>query len=459
MTRTKRFFAIGVVAVAAIGSARSAAAQGYGLYEQGACAMALAGAGVADPCQDASAVFFNPAALAATDGTVFSVGGTLVGPFGDFTSDAGVKTNLIRQWIMAPNAYYARSIGSRAKFGFGVMAPYGLEIGWPDSFEGRVLAYDAKLQAVYIQPTVAFKVNDRVMVGGGLDISIAKVELGQRADLSTQVITGTTLTFAALGVPRGTDFADIRLKGDAVQAGFHLGVLLKPSDRFSVGARYLSKQTVETDEGDFTPTQINTGLRTPVPLPGIPAGTSLDALLQPQFAAGARLATQSVSTSIPLPDQFVVGFMVRPVESMKLKVDYQFTNWSLFDTLVITTQNGLVQTNVEDYKDTHGIRVGTEFNVAAETRLRAGILAHGGAAPEQTVTPLLPEGERVEFTLGGGHQLTDRIGVDMAYQYLYQPNRRGRVSDGGLAKPTAAVNSGEYAFRANLLAMNLTFKW
>ncbi|MGE3843851.1 MAG: OmpP1/FadL family transporter, partial [Vicinamibacterales bacterium] len=285
------------------------------------------------------------------------------------------------------------------------------------------------------------------------------VELSQRADLSTQVITGTNLTFAALGVPRGTDFADIRLKGHTVQAGFHLGVLIKPNDMFSVGARYLSKQTVETDDGDFEPTQINTGLRTPVPLPGIPAGTPLDALLQPQFASGARLATQKVSTSIPLPDQLVVGFMVRPVEAMKVKVDYQFTNWSLFDTLVITTENGLVQTNVEDYKDTHGIRVGTEYSLSPETRLRAGVLAHGGAAPEQTVTPLLPEGKRIEFTLGGGHQFTDRLGVDLAYQYLHQPDRRGRVSDGGLAKPTAAVNSGEYAFRANLLAMNLTLKW
>ena len=41
-----------------------AAAQGYGLYEQGACAMARAGAAVAAPCEDGSAIFFNPAAIA-----------------------------------------------------------------------------------------------------------------------------------------------------------------------------------------------------------------------------------------------------------------------------------------------------------------------------------------------------------------------------------------------------------
>src|SRR3954469_7071016 len=40
-----------------------AAGQGYGVYEQSACAMARAGAAVAAPCDDGSAIFFNPAAI------------------------------------------------------------------------------------------------------------------------------------------------------------------------------------------------------------------------------------------------------------------------------------------------------------------------------------------------------------------------------------------------------------
>jgi long-chain fatty acid transport protein len=75
------------------------------------------------------------------------------------------------------------------------------------------------------------------------------------------------------------------------------------------------------------------------------------------------------------------------------------------------------------------------------------------------VTPLLPEGQRVEFTVGMGQWFTEWMGVDLAYQYLYQFDRRGRTGNGGLERPTTAVNNGEYAFRANLLGLNLKFKW
>src|SRR2546425_5997114 len=36
------------------------AAQGFGIYEQGTCSMGRAGTGVAAPCADGSAMFFNP---------------------------------------------------------------------------------------------------------------------------------------------------------------------------------------------------------------------------------------------------------------------------------------------------------------------------------------------------------------------------------------------------------------
>src|SRR6267143_6759830 len=53
-------------------------AQGFGLYEQGACAMGRAGTGVAAPCNDGSAIFFNPAGLAGLQGGRATTGLTLL---------------------------------------------------------------------------------------------------------------------------------------------------------------------------------------------------------------------------------------------------------------------------------------------------------------------------------------------------------------------------------------------
>ena len=76
----------------------------------------------------------------------------------------------------------------------------------------------------------------------------------------------------------------------------------KASDRISIGARYLSRHTVQSDELTLESEQIATGLRTPVPLPGIPQGTPVDSLLAPQFAAGGRLGGQGAATTLTMPD-------------------------------------------------------------------------------------------------------------------------------------------------------------
>src|SRR6266540_1810437 len=60
-------------------------AQGFGIYEQGTCSMGRAGTGVAAPCADGSAMFFNPAGLAGMTGKVATIGVTLLDVQGSLT--------------------------------------------------------------------------------------------------------------------------------------------------------------------------------------------------------------------------------------------------------------------------------------------------------------------------------------------------------------------------------------
>src|SRR5256712_13006948 len=62
-------------------------AQGFGIYEQGTCAMGRAGTGVAAPCADGSATFFNPVGLAGVKGAHLTVGATPPDVPGGFTDD------------------------------------------------------------------------------------------------------------------------------------------------------------------------------------------------------------------------------------------------------------------------------------------------------------------------------------------------------------------------------------
>src|SRR5437667_445077 len=62
-----RRFALSALCLSFAGVPGLLAAQGFGIYEQGTCAMGRAGTGIAAPCGDGSAIFFNPAGLAGLD--------------------------------------------------------------------------------------------------------------------------------------------------------------------------------------------------------------------------------------------------------------------------------------------------------------------------------------------------------------------------------------------------------
>jgi long-chain fatty acid transport protein len=420
------------------------AGQGYGVYEQGACAMARAGAAVASPCDDGSAIFFNPAALAIQrDGSRVAAGATLIGPRGDFAGfDGRVAGTMVENWVTVPAAYYTRPVGDRLALGIGVFVPFGLTIEWPLTFAGRFVSYKTVLEAPYVQPTFAYRINDRIAIGGGPDFVLSNLELHQRVDLATQQLA-PGISFAQIGVPPGTDFANFEINGSDTSLAGHVGVLVKATEKVSFGARYLSRHTIKRDDLEFDSQQIPTGLKTPIPLPGIPAGTPIDELLAPQFAAGGRLSDQQAETALTVPDQFVAGVAILPMERLKLLVDYQFTTWSVFENLEFTTERGLDEVIVKNYRDTSGVRIGVDYGVNGRFALRGGVLAHQAAAPDGSVTPDLPEGARVEYTAGLGARLSRHLAIDLAYQFIDQEEREGRVLLSG-------PDTGTYAFHANL---------
>jgi long-chain fatty acid transport protein len=219
--------------------------------------------------------------------------------------------------------------------------------------------------------------------------------------------------------------------------------------------RYLGYQNVAINNGTISTTQISTSYTLPITIPGVaPAGTPLDLLLKPQFASGGTLSNQKATTNLPLPAQLVAGAAFQLTPKIKVLGDFQYTLWNKFATLPI---NGdYLKTSVtESYRNTKGGRVGLEYALNPKTVIRGGIDYHPAAAPDQTVTPNLPEGQRREYAGGFGRQLTPRFRIDFAYMRLQQPDRAGRTTNGGKTTPTAADNNGRYFFNANLIGASV----
>lgn len=455
--------------LAALGlAAAPVAGQGFGVNEHGTCMMGRAGAGIAAPCDDGSAMFFNPAGLVGRRGLTTSLGVTAIKAIGGFTDDfSGTQTDLANGIIPVPHLYVTYGITEQVAAGVGVFVPYGLGTVWPETFEGRFNGYDNNLSTIYVQPTVAVRPHPMLAIGAGADLLFGRVKLTQRVDLSTLPAPGAPagVTFGQLGIPFHTDMANALLEGHGTGFGGHVGLLLTPHPRVAIGARYMLESTVEYD-GTVDFTQVNTNITLPPNNPlsialaaaGQPIDPAdplpLDLILGSAFAANQPLADGAITTSITMPAQLAAGIAVRATPDVLVLADWQMVMWSAFDTLRADFANPATPDLelAEDYEDTHGVRVGVEWATSPRLDLRGGFIWHTAAAPDQTVTPLLPEAERNEFVVGLGYRLNATLQADVAYQYLRQARRRGRVQD-------APINTGLYTFNAHLLGLTLTARF
>ena len=141
-----------VLAIALMAAPTIARAAGYGIYEQGAAALGMAGAATAS-VSDASAMFYNPAVLTRLEGTQLSVGGAVLTPATSFAGanpypGFGVTEETKRRVFPIPNVYLAHRYRERWAVGLGLSAPFGLGTEWknPDRFTGRYIATKAELK-------------------------------------------------------------------------------------------------------------------------------------------------------------------------------------------------------------------------------------------------------------------------------------------------------------------------
>ena len=439
------------------------AAQGFGVYEQGACSMGRASAAVAEPCEDGSAIYSNPAGLVDGPGTAISGGGMLVGGSSSFTSDLNLVANQDVGGGVG-QGYLQHRLTDDLAVGFGAYVPYGLSVSWPLDFEGRFLAYESKLQTFYFQPTVAYAVNDVVSIGGGVTIVKSDVDLMRHGDLAGVPLVGVPggLTFGAL-LDGPTDFINTSLSASsATGVGANVGVIVKPHERLRVGARYLSKVSLDyAGDAIFTPTTTRHTVTKPNPL-GLPVGMPLD-----PFVALAQMAlqNQTTSTAFDMPAQFEVGLSVHATDLLTLFGDYHWVGWSAFDTVVLDFADvglppgvSLDEELYQGYQDTSAVRVGAEVAVAQRLVVRGGYFYNQAAAPDESVTPLLPDAARNHFTVGVGVGPFRGVTLDLAYQHVRHDDRRGRVVDPPSGLPMTALNSGVYRSRGNLVGFSVSYR-
>ncbi|MGH3054298.1 MAG: OmpP1/FadL family transporter, partial [Gaiellaceae bacterium] len=370
-----------IAALLAVLGPAGAIAAGYSIYEQGAAVLGMAGAGTAS-VHDASALFFNPAAMGQISGTRVLVGANMLSPVVSFAGmnpypGYGVTEEMKTQNFFPATIYLTHKYNNQWAVGAGFNSPFGLGVDWkdPDTFTGNYIVTKGTLRTYNAMLAAAYQVNPRLSLALGGSSVWTSVELDQRI---LAPIPG--------GGGAQADVAKANLKGKATAGyGWNAAMLFKPDSTIRVGAYYRSKVVVSED-GDATITQISTG--DPV----------FDAAV-----AGSLPPNQGVSTVLRLPAMWSVGVAWSPSPPWTIEYDLNLMEWSVFTDLPIyfKTTPSANQTRVEDYADSWQARLGVEHRLPNWT-FRFGWYYDKAAAPRQSVSPLLPDADRNGPAIGVG---------------------------------------------------------
>lgn len=388
-------------------TASTSFAAGFRLPEAGAKAMGM-GFAFTGQADDPSAIYFNPAGLTQLKGQNVMVGGTFVRENGgEYTGTTPVdNTTAIKNEtqknlnFMIPNMYYTKTNASTGfAYGIGIFVPFGLGQEYNDKgasiFRNQITKID--LKTVVVNPTVAFKVNDVLSVGAGIDYMYGKAKLAKVAV-----------------VPGVGNIYDLGLEGTGDAWGYNFGLLLKPSANLRVGANFRSPFTLKIKEGDVEIRNINSTVAfVPNPVPPPAAFTAA------QVFGGTSFDTKG-SATIGLPATFTLGVSYT-MDRLTVNADADWTFWHSYKSLPIDIKDNraiLPDSNApKRWKDVVALRLGGEYRVTDPLALRAGFVFDQNPVPADTLGPELPDADRLNYMVGAGYKI-GKVTIDGALMYI-----------------------------------------
>lgn len=457
--------AVGGALLAASGAV---SASSFGLVESSASGLGNAYAGAAAIADDAGTVWWNPAGMTRLDAPTaslvlhsitpsikFSNGNSqpaclnaaICRPLGGNGGDAG-------DTAYVPATYIALPMG-RLALGLGISAPFGLKTEYESDWLGRYQALKSDLKTINVNPSVAFKVNDMISIGGGLNYQKIDAELTNAVNMSAVMGLAASagaipaaLVPSVLGASLAVPDATAKVKGNDSAYGYNLGVMLNLSPTTRLGLSYRSsiKYTVEGDISFDIPTVAVTSTATGV------ISQVLGALVQP----GQRLAAGAVKANLKTPDSFSLSAASDLNPQLQLLADLSWTGWSSIPKLEFVRSDGSVLNSVEyNWKDTW------RYSLGANYKLNDRLMLRGGVAFDQTPmdtahrTPRLPDGDRTWVSVGARYMIMPTTALDFGYTHIFikDPTIVNR-NDGSTAGN--GLIDGTYSSSVNIISASLS---
>ena len=285
-------------------------AGGYRISMQGNRQLAMGHTGVGIVGQNAESLFFNPASgTFLKDKWSFSAGAVAL------VSNVKFQNSLYNWSNSSKNLgtpfTFMETIGLPDRFsvGLAVYTPYGSAVEWQQDWPGSHLVNNIDLKAIFFQPTVSYKITDKISIGAGLIYVNGGVTFNRNLSRSM--------------VDENGNRSDVTVDASGVSAwGYNLGVTAKLDDYVTFGVNYRSQIDMKVEGGEATFND----------MPGFLSGTYQNV---------------KFNATMPLPAELTVGFSYQINEKWLAAVDYNYTFWKAYDNLVIEFDKPEIETSVK----------------------------------------------------------------------------------------------------------------
>jgi long-chain fatty acid transport protein len=376
-------------------------AGGYMIPHQTARGLGLSNAMTAG-VNDASAVYYNPAALSEVEGDSFLISGTYIN-LKNSVENGGLKAvNKHDDNFLATMFGNYHVPGTDFTFGIGTYSPFGLATTYQHEFT-RFAAERTELKVIYVTPAISWHPSKYFSAGAGLSFVHASGLFSRSLCFAPPGVPDPITGATSCSVPGGLLEGRLRLTDTTNAFTYNLGFLLKPADDLKLGLSYRARTDLRFDRADikfggiFVPAAARGNVH-PLPLPPV-INAGVLYLINPQW--GAELV-------------------------------YEYTRWSEFKNFTANFSPaplflGAVPVSgfrlPEDWKNTSTLRLGTFYALNRNWEIRGGMAVEQTPIPNRTLNPAIPDADKLTLNAGIGYKW-DNVSLDLGYMAVFYKTRK-----------------------------------
>jgi len=362
-------------------TASSIYANGYKVPETSTSAVSLLAANVAH-ASGADTAYYNPANISfmKNENSLDSSLILISIDASNFKGSAYGRTDLDieseSELPLIPSLHITSSDYYNFRFGFSMVVPSGVTKRWQVS-PAKDVAQKFTLEVLELNPSVAYKINDKLSIAGGLRV------------------------LHSCGIVKSSSTASRDMEGESLDFGYNLALAYKPTTALEIGVTYRSKVDMNEDG--------NAKL----------------------YIGSAKVYDGGGSVEVPLPAQLNLAMAYSFESKTTVEVVYEKNFWSSYKTLDFnydSTIPAILQPSMDDpisknWEDTTTIRIGITQELD-ELTLMAGFMIDETPIPDESLSFELPGTDSTAVSFGGKYQIDNQLSANFGLLCSMKDSRK-----------------------------------